>query len=400
MRKVFLDELPRKMHGKKECIDWEKCIGLKVKFIYDDVIGELKILNKLSNCVIIDYKDKLYKMKPYNFTNSKFAYMLDKVTKEFKININKNIKDGKRDITITNREIRRVFRDKTGHYTDKKYYKFTCNKCGWMKGWIEEYNLLNGCGCACCSGRVVVEGINDIPTTAPWMIKYFQGGYEEAKLYSHGLDKRIYPICPDCGKIKQSSLSIKDIYRSKSIGCNCSDGISYPEKFISNMICQLNIKYINQATKKILPWINNGIRYDFYIKDKYIIETHGNQHYVDKFYKGRDIKSIIENDKFKERLAKENGIKHYIVLDCRKSELEWIKNSVIESELPSLFNFTEDDVDWLKCHEFALKNIVKEVCRYKKSHSNEKVSSLSDRFKIEESTVRKYLKKGKILGWC
>ena len=49
---------------------------------------------------------------------------------------------------------------------------------------MSERQILNGKRCACCSNSVVVEGINDIPTTAPWMVDYFPGGYEEAKRYT------------------------------------------------------------------------------------------------------------------------------------------------------------------------------------------------------------------------
>ena len=38
MRKLFLDDLPRKKSNKK-AIDWEKCIGRKIEFICDDISG-------------------------------------------------------------------------------------------------------------------------------------------------------------------------------------------------------------------------------------------------------------------------------------------------------------------------------------------------------------------------
>ena len=42
-----------------------------------------------------------------------------------------------------------------------------------------------------------------------------------------------------------------------------------------------------------------------------------------------------------------NGIDTYIELDCRFSECKWIKDSIMNSELPGIFNFTEKDVDWI-----------------------------------------------------
>ena len=44
MRKVFLDELPRK-GGKSDRIDWKKSVGCKIPFIYDDIQGEMEIIN-------------------------------------------------------------------------------------------------------------------------------------------------------------------------------------------------------------------------------------------------------------------------------------------------------------------------------------------------------------------
>ena len=39
------------------------------------------------------------------------------------------------------------------------------------------------------------------------MVKYFQGGIDEARRYTYNSRQKIYPICPDCGRVKD-----KDIY--------------------------------------------------------------------------------------------------------------------------------------------------------------------------------------------
>ena len=41
MKKIFLDNLPKKIHCKKECIDWMNSIGYKVRFIYDDILNKV-----------------------------------------------------------------------------------------------------------------------------------------------------------------------------------------------------------------------------------------------------------------------------------------------------------------------------------------------------------------------
>ena len=42
MRKVYLDNLPK---DNRYYIDWKNSIDCKVKFVYDDIYGELKIIN-------------------------------------------------------------------------------------------------------------------------------------------------------------------------------------------------------------------------------------------------------------------------------------------------------------------------------------------------------------------
>ena len=44
MKKVFLDDLPRK--GK--IINWKECTGYKVKFIYDKINGYVEILKYIN----------------------------------------------------------------------------------------------------------------------------------------------------------------------------------------------------------------------------------------------------------------------------------------------------------------------------------------------------------------
>ena len=97
---------------------------------------------------------------------------------------------------IFNDKLNIILTDKI--YDKRKKYKYSCHKCGYTEGLITESDIINtNAGCPCCIGRVVVEGINDIPTTASWMVKYFLGGYKEAKLYTRSSDKKIFPICPN-----------------------------------------------------------------------------------------------------------------------------------------------------------------------------------------------------------
>ena len=204
--------------------------------------------------------------------------------------------------------------------------------------------------------------------------------------------------CPYCKK--QKRIKINQIYNKKSIGCTCGDGISYNEKFTIAMFNQLNIKYI----KEYKPEWSNNKRYDFYFEynnKKYIIECHGEQHYKESFSTcgGRTLKEEQKNDIYKKELALNNGISEYIILDCSKSNFEQIKNSIINSKLASIFDL--NNINLLKCEEFALSNRVKEVCDYWNNKEEwETTTTVGRVFNLDKNTICKYLKKGQTLNWC
>ena len=166
-----------------------------------------------------------------------------------------------------------------------------------------------------------------------------------------------------------------------------------------DVLKQLNINLIFQLSKKHLKWCKN-YKYDFYFKldsEEYIVETHGIQHYINS-RRGRSLKEEQENDKYKYELAISNGIKpeNYIVIDCRKSESEWIKNSILNSRLNEIFNL--NNIKWIECEEYALKNIVKEVCDYyNKDYSIEEIEDIT---KINKQTIYNHLRKGAKIGIC
>ncbi|MDF2590480.1 MAG: hypothetical protein K0S41_4323 [Anaerocolumna sp.] len=396
MKKVFLDELPRKLYGGKICIDWYNSVGFSVKFEYNDLVGYIKILRYIGSrqLLYIEYNN----IQNYIYTNSfrkgQIAEAINIISINFKFNIGDILKDNNRDLTLTDHEYR--IEKRLNSIENRKWYKYTCNICRWTEGWVTENSLLFGCGCSCCSSKTVVEGINDIPTTTPWMVKYFQGGYDEAKHYVKSSHQIIYPICPDCGDIKEKPIKINDLYFHHSIGCNCGDGISYPNKFIYAFLSQIVSKF---EIEKKFDWSNKR-KYDVFIADmSIIIENHGLNHYQTGFERcgGKSLEEEVSNDKYKEQLAKRNKISHYIVLDCRYSELDWIKNSILNSELLYLLHLEENDIDWIKCHEYALSNIVKTVCKYRIDNMNCNIKEVAKVFNLNYSTITRYLKRGSLV---
>lgn len=422
MRKVFLDDLPRKegigaLKGK-QVIDWKGSVGCKVRFIYDDVEGKIEIIDyglKIGY-ITIGHKNKIIDIKPADFSKGKLGSLLNKYTRDFKIEIGQIFKDDKRDIIIIDRKYSReqCNPDKQGrvYYTNKKLYKYKCNKCGFDCGecykqgkhlneyWIPENTILKGHGCPVCSTppMIVAPSINSIYNTAFWMID-LGVSEEDAKRYSKSSGEEIEVVCPICNTTK--TTTINKIYNRGRISCvNCSDNIKYPEKFMSNILRELNIEFVQQLSMKNFKWIGDK-RYDFYLPDyNMIIETHGRQHYekAGGFYK--TLEEEQENDRFKKELALNNGISNYIVIDCRKSELEWIKNSILNSELNEIFDL--NNVDWEKIDLLSLSsNIIKEVCDcWNNKQEWETTRHLAKYFNLNQGVVISYLNKGASLNLC
>jgi len=219
-----------------------------------------------------------------------------------------------------------------------------------------------------------------------------------------GANKKLKWECLDCGNIfKRNWCNIQQ----GEISCsNCSDGISYPNKFIMSLFNQLNEEYIPEYSP---DWAYiehnnsklNGVKiYDFNLINKNEIwEVHGLQHYEEhnwSKYGGRTLKEEQENDRIKKELAEKNGFK-YIVVDARYSELEYIKNSILN--LPEIHKYDLSLIDWLKCHEFAMNSLVKEVCNLW-CDGIKNTLEISKIIKLGRTTIIKYLKQGAKLDWC
>ena len=391
----ILTELPRCSKGT----DYKSMVGMELELLYEgEVYIGVKILEYIKGYngrFVIEYNGQTHNILCGNFIKGRFGGILGLITKYFKVNIGDAFKDDKRDMIITDRKYKEYIR-KDGNKEDKKWYKYTCNKCGWTEGWIEEGSLLKGRGCSCCAGKTAVLGINTIWDTDKWMCS-LGVSEEDAKTRTKSSGKKVIATCPHCGK--QKEMRVATLYKY-GLGCICGDGFKYPEKFMISVLEQLGIEYIFQLTKTTFDWCGK-YKYDFYIPSiNTIIETHGGQHYEDcTWSKAEDVQ---ENDRIKYELALQNGIKDggYIVIDCRYSDKEWVKNNILSSKLNELFDLSK--IDWLKCEEFAINsNKVKEVCDYWNSKEEwETTTTLAEVFRLSKDAIIDYLKKGAELGWC
>lgn len=395
MKKVFLDNLPKKNKGNSSSIDWKNTIGYKVKFIYNDIEDEVEIINyKIINHIgFIDlkYNNNKFTINRSGFLKCSLGELLGCFSKKYLFKIGDIIKDDRRHIEILD-----LIRIKHNSSTQKAY-KYKCLKDGYI-GKIDETALKIGQGCPVCINKKIIKDINDISTTNPELIPYFVDINDTYK-YSNVSGKSVNIKCPECGYIKNRSIS--SLYNQGFSCPKCGDGISYPEKFVLNLLEQLSVNFKTQLTKTTFKWCEK-FKYDFYIGYfNCILETHGLQHYEESTGNWKNLLlEIQENDNIKKNLALNNGIKKYIVINCKYSKLDWIKNNIMQSELPQLLNFKEEDINWLECHGYACKSLVKIVCDLWDNKNIKNIFEISKLINIGDQTIRKYLKQGVSLGWC
>lgn len=89
-------------------IDWKNSIGGTIPFIYGDINGELKLINKEKEIITIEYNNKQYRISSGTLRQCKLKKVVNdyKDVVNWKYNVSDNIKDNKRDFTILDRETR------------------------------------------------------------------------------------------------------------------------------------------------------------------------------------------------------------------------------------------------------------------------------------------------------
>lgn len=275
--------------------------------------------------------------------------------------------------------------------------KFQCNNCKYIFSKTPNNMFYRNVLCPACNktSAKCIEGINDLWTTRPDIAKLLKDpkiGYK----YKEYSDIVTDFICPSCGK----SLT-KTIHEVSDGGlhCNyCSDGLSYPNRFMSNLLNKLDIDFIPEYIIK--PY---SYRYDFmfiYNKIKYLIEMDGYFGHGCMNTHNKTISEQIDIDKNKDKIAKENGF-ILIRIDCKYTNIEYrnrmnyIINSIKDSMLNDLFDL--NDIDYEEINKQSLVSIIKLISDAWNNgvHSYEE---LIDMFKIKHEGIRRYLKNGCELG--
>lgn len=377
-------------------VDWVGSVGMEVRFNYKNKSGIFKILEYDSGTeyVTVEHLNILYKINATDLKHCRLNRFFNLITSNFKIEIGGKFLDHKRNIVIIDREYRKRY-DKNGDFKcNDKWYKYKCDKCEY-EGWAMESELLRGSGCSCCIGKVVVKGINDIGTTRPEFKKFFIGSdYEK---YTKGSNKLVKLKCPDCGNTKY--MNVYDLTR-RGICCSCSDKNSYPTKFMFKILSLLNISFKKEKSFEWGLYFYNGkyrkCYYDFYFKlnnKEYIVEMDGAWHKRDNNMSGVTLKDTKYIDSEKDRLAKENNIE-VIRIDCEKSDFNFIKDNIYSSRLNEILEL--DKVDWKEVEMFALSNLVKVACDYKKENPELSTSDIAKLMGMSQTGIANYLRQGNL----
>lgn len=235
-------------------------------------------------------------------------------------------------------------------------------------------------GCPCCSGSVTITGKNDIWTTNPEIVELLvnkDDGFNNT-IYSHD---KVEFRCPICGEISVKNIS--NVYHQGFSCPICSDGISYPNKFMYILLKQLGVDFIKEFSPS---WSNRKI-YDFYIPSKkIIIEMDGGLgHGYRSFNNIKTPEETKQIDILKDKLAENHDIT-VIRIDCLKSNCDYIKNNICKSVLADIFDLSK--INWnaidIKSRGTLLTDIAVLV------NKNYTIQSIAKKLELCEQTIKKY----------
>lgn len=270
--------------------------------------------------------------------------------------------------------------------------KYTCKICGIEQVCNNSNSIMQGHrGCSFCSGRKLYVGKNDFATLYPQYLVYFDNK-EDAKTCTFGSSKKFNMHCPICGE--KRFYQVTHLLR-KGFACpKCGDGFSYPNKFMYNLLNQLDINF---EREKSFYWSENKI-YDFVI-DKTIIEMDGKLHLGSKNGFGLTEEEAKIRDNLKDKLAIENGY-NIIRIECFESDFNYIKNKILNSKITEILYLS--NVNWIELEkELINTNLVKKASDYFNENKGKiSIKEIADLLKIRTSKLCSLLKIANRLGWC
>jgi len=256
------------------------------------------------------------------------------------------------------------------------YFTCCCDKCGSLKQ-VRKDRLNSNLKC------------NAIRHTRPDVCSMLDDSENEFD-YSIQSGKKAKWKCKICGNI--FVRAVKDVV-NRGINCpQCSDGISFPNKFMYSLLKSAKIIF---EREKSFSW-SDLKRYDFYIPEySAIIEMNGMQHYEGCNYY-ISYEDIHKNDIQKKSMAVKNGINNYITIDSRISDVLYIKNSVLASDLKNIINFNE--IDFKLVVSKINSNLFE--CVTKLWNEGYTTKEIASKEQISTDTVIVLLKRSAFIGLC
>lgn len=163
------------------------------------------------------------------------------------------------------------------------------------------YNLLRGRRCYKCFGKSKRKKISDVKRN--FELKGFTmiGEYVD----SH---KKVDIVCNTCGF--KFGGRYHSICSKRNTGCpNCNKNISKGENIIEDYLNKKGMEFEKNYRPQEFKDSDVRMSYDFFIKEiNTLIEYDGKQHFSNKNI-NRFSLSLVHNDLFKDKFAKENGYK-------------------------------------------------------------------------------------------
>lgn len=280
------------------------------------------------------------------------------------------------------------------------------NKCGNVfeknAGNIRRKNGVLRCPCEINKGHRVTfdKNINSIAVVDTEFAKLFLNPDDTWK-YTCNSAKRSDFLCPNCGNIIKNKM-IYDVHLN-GLKCSCrNNGMSIAEKFVYTLL-NMKSNVLDGNTflyDKTTEW-SCGKRYDFIFSIKgtmYIVETHGLQHYEQSKLFIRSLDEEKANDLYKKNLALDNDVLevNYIVIDCRKSDIDFIKDNVLNSRLKDVFEL--QNFNWDECISALTQSLITYSCElYNSGYKTKEIAQMTG---LHQGTVSKYLNTGTQLGLC
>lgn len=232
----------------------------------------------------------------------------------------------------------------SNYQTVKINVKLKCNNCGFEFSRTPSCLYSSNVVCPLCekqkSSVGAIRGVNDIWTTAPNVATLLLNKEDGYNHRLHSKTKLMF-VCPDCNN-SSPNLATNIFYRGMSCPY-CSDGISYPNRFIRNILKLLNIKFISEY--KICNYNYSYDIYFQYMNKHYLIEMDGGYGHGKRETPQYSIDEQIRIDKDKDSIAQKHGYT-MIRIDCDYLDVVDRKNYIIEnikkSKINELFNITSE----------------------------------------------------------